>query len=67
MSDMQSGVFEAFREIDIPEEKAPKAASAPSPRDDDVNGLKSDMALMKWMLGVSLASQVAIFAKLFVH
>lgn len=35
--------------------------------DDDVNGLKSDMNLMKWMLGFVLAFQIGIFAKLFIH
>jgi hypothetical protein len=36
-------------------------------RDDDVSSLKSDMALMKWMTGLLLASQVGIFVKLSVH
>ena len=67
MSNMQSEVFEAFRAIDIPEDKALKAASALSKRDDDVTSLKSDMLLVKWMLGVVLAFQVASFVKLFVH
>lgn len=64
---MQSEVFEAFRAIDVPEDKALKAAQALSRRDDDVAGLKSDMTLMKWMMGFVLAIQVAIFIKLFVH
>lgn len=67
MSTMQSEVFEAFRAIDIPEEKALKAATALSKRDDDVATLRHDMALMKWMLGFVLAFQVAIVVKLFVH
>ena len=65
MSVMQSEVFEAFRAIDVPEEKALKAATALSKRDDDVNSLKSDMLLLKWMLGFVLAFQVGIFIKLF--
>jgi hypothetical protein len=67
MSVMQSEVFEAFRAIDIPEDKAIKAATALSKRDDDVSSLKSELLLMKWMLGVVLAFQVAIFVKLFIH
>ncbi|WP_287986845.1 hypothetical protein [Acidiphilium sp.] len=66
MSTMQSEVFEAFRAIDIPEEKALKAAAL-SKRDDDVATLRHDMALVKWMLGFVLAFQVAIVVKLFVH
>ncbi|MDG5493710.1 integrase [Niveispirillum sp. SYP-B3756] len=65
MSTMQTEVFEAFRAIDIPEEKALKAASALSKRDEDVTGLKSDVNIIKWMMGFVLAFQVAIFVKLF--
>ena len=64
---MQSEVFEAFRAINVPEDKALKAAGALSRRDDDVTSLKSDMALMKWMMGFVLAFQVGIFVKLFIH
>jgi len=65
MSAMQSEVFEAFRAIDIPEDKAMKAAAALSKRDDDVISLKGELLLIKWMMGFVLAFQVAIFAKLF--
>lgn len=66
MTTMQSEVYEAFRAIDIPEEKAVKAAAALSKRDEDVGALKSDMLVMKWVLGFILAFQVGIFVKLFV-
>ena len=65
MTVMQSEVFEAFRAIDIPEDKALKAATALNKRDDDVASLKADMLLLKWMLGFVLAFQVGIFIKLF--
>ncbi len=64
MSNMQSEVSEAFRAIDVPEDKALKGAAAFSQRDADVVSLKSDMALMKWMMGFVLAFQVGIFVKL---
>jgi hypothetical protein len=60
-----SEVFEAFRAIDIPEDKALKAAAALSKRDDEVTSLKADMQLLKWMLGFVLAFKVGIFIKLF--
>lgn len=44
-----------------------KAAAALGKRDDDVGALKSDMNLMKWMLGFVLAFQIGIFVKLFIH
>jgi hypothetical protein len=64
---MQTEVFEAFRAINIPEDKARKAAAALSKRDDDVASLKTDTSILKWMMGFVLAFQVAIFAKLFLH
>ena len=64
MSVMQSEVFEAFRAIDVPEEKAMKAATALSRRDDDVISIKSELMLIKWMMGFVLAFQVGIFARL---
>jgi hypothetical protein len=64
---MQSEVFEAFRSIDIPEDKALKAAAALAKRDDDVGALKADVQLMKWMLGFVLAFQIALLFKAFAH
>jgi hypothetical protein len=64
---IQSEVFEAFRDVGVPEDKAMKAASALSPRDEDVVSLSRDMTLLKWMMGFVLAFQVAIFVKQFIH
>jgi len=67
MSTMQSEVFDAFRSIGVAEDKAAKAAAALNERDKDAAALKSDMVILKWMMGFVLAFQVAIFAKLFLH
>jgi len=67
MSAMQSEGFESFRAIDIPEDKAMKAATALSKRDDDVISVKGELLLIKWMMGFVLAFQVAIVAKLFMR
>jgi hypothetical protein len=67
MANIQSEVYEAFRSIDIPEDKAMKAAGALARRDDDVGALKADVQLIKWMLGFVLAMLVAILFKLFTH
>ncbi|HEX3495961.1 MAG TPA: hypothetical protein VHT02_02115 [Methylocella sp.] len=79
---MQTVVFEAFRAIDIPEDKALNAAEALSRGNDqaikihenrlakieaDTASLKIDTAILKWMMGIMLAFQVASFAKLFLH
>ncbi|WP_207459361.1 hypothetical protein [Azospirillum sp. SYSU D00513] len=67
MAVMQNEVYEAFRAIDIPEDKALKAAEALSKRDDDVTALKTDTMILKWMMGFVLAFQVAVFVKLFLQ
>jgi hypothetical protein len=64
MSSLQSEVYEAFRSIDVLEDKAMKAATALGRGDLDVSTLKADMLLMKWMIGFVLAFEVAIAAKL---
>lgn len=63
---MRRQVFESFLAIDIPEDKALKAA-AHSKRGDGVASLKTDTGILKWMLGFVLAIQVAIFGELFLH
>ncbi len=67
MTTVQSEVFEAFRDIGVAEDKALKAASASSRRDEDVVMLSKDMTVVKWMMGFVLAFQVAIFVKEFVR
>ncbi|PSH64628.1 hypothetical protein CU103_12120 [Phyllobacterium sophorae] len=41
------------------------AATALSRRNDDVTSIKSELMLIKWMMGFVLAFQIGIFAKLF--
>ena len=100
MSVLQAEVHEAFRSIDVPDDKAPKAAVASlsamsrgedeamkylkrveeeatkhcSKRDADIDAirkdvtiLKIDSAVMKWMLGSLLVTQVAVFVKAFIR
>ncbi len=62
---LRAEIFEAFRAIDIPEDKALKAAAARSERDDDVASLTTDTAILKWMMRFVLAVQAASFAKRF--
>jgi hypothetical protein len=80
MTTVESEVYEALRAIDIPEDKAIKAAIALSKRhddatfgranlssyNDDVAKLRRDTTVLKWMLGLLLALQIAIFVKVLV-
>ena len=63
MSVMRSEVFEAFRAIDIPEDKALRAAAALG----NVSALRSELLVIKWMMGFVLAFQVVIFGRLLMH
>ena len=49
----------------VSEETAKKAAESLSDRDKTVNDIKTDVAIIKWMLGVVLAFVIAISVKLF--
>ncbi len=64
---MQGEVYQAFRSINVPEDKAIQAASALSKRDDDVGSLKRDMAVLKWMVGTLYPLVLAILVKAFIH
>lgn len=65
MSTLSQEVYEAFRELGVPEEKAMKAATALSKRDADVTEVKRDVAVVKWMLGFNTTLVAAIFLKQF--
>jgi len=67
MSTMQSEVFDAFRSIGVSEDKALKAAAALNERDKDVATIKSDILVLKWMMGFILAMVTALFVKQFIH
>ena len=107
MSAMQAEVFEAFRAIDVPEDKALRAAAALASafsKSDDENArgfakrdgaiekllaeiaalsakltaevsaldakivkLDGDVALLKWMVGFSLAMTVTLLFRSFTH
>jgi hypothetical protein len=59
---MPSDVFEAFRAMDIPEEKALKAASPLPRRDDDVIGIKSDLSAIRADIVIMKADIVGLKA-----
>jgi len=61
MSKVETEVFEAFRSIGAPEEKAMQAAAALSRRDTEVGDLRRDMLLLRWMVGGLYALIVPVF------
>jgi hypothetical protein len=78
MAVMMGNLYAALREAGVPDDKAQRAAEEMAAVADvvdvksdvatlksDVTRLKADTAVMKWMLGFVVATNVAIFSKLF--
>ncbi|CAB1367270.1 integrase [Denitratisoma oestradiolicum] len=67
MTTMISEVFEAFRDAGVSEEKARKAAEALASESlatkHDIASLKTDNAVIKWMVGFNLAFTMAVLWK----
>jgi hypothetical protein len=65
MSAVEVEVFEALREIGVPEDKALKAAGALSKRDQEIYGLKAEMSTVKWMLATNLTLTLLVLGQLY--
>lgn len=62
MTTMISEVYSAFRKAGVPEEDARQAAEALSAESlatkSDISGIKQELAIIKWMLGIVIAAQI---------
>lgn len=69
MTTMITEVYEAFRSVGATEEVAKKAAEALTletlASKADINQLKVDLAVLKWMVGFNLAFTMAMLWKVF--
>ncbi len=76
MTTMISEVYDAFRSVGVPEEKARKAAEALSSDavatkgdmlklDKEMAAMRTDIVVLKWMVGLVIALAVANFGKQF--
>lgn len=65
MSAFQSDVYQAFRSMDVPEDKALKAAEALSKRDNEVNTIARKVDVLTWICGAQFAMVAALFLKAF--
>lgn len=69
---MSAEVYDALTEAGASPDKARKAAEAVASYDtqlsgvkNDLTGIRGDLALLKWMVGVSSALTIAVLVKLF--
>lgn len=59
MALMASTVYDALREAGASDEKARRAAEEVVERDKDINVLKADVGVLKWMMGTMIGLQIA--------
>jgi hypothetical protein len=60
MSMMISELYDALVQAGAPEDKARLAASAVADYKDDIEAVKADLMLLKWMLGFNLVFSLGI-------
>lgn len=56
---MAGTVYEALREPGASEDKSRRPAEEVVERDRDINALKTDVSVLKWMMGPMIALQLA--------
>ncbi len=64
MSLIVTEVYDALRAINVPEEKARKAAEALAGYEPQLAALRSDLRLLTWMVGTNVLLTVAVLVKL---
>jgi hypothetical protein len=62
---MKAEVYEAFRSLGAPEDKALKAAEALSKRDDDVADLRGGVRNLQWMVTTSIGLMIVLLGSMF--
>lgn len=65
MSLMLAEVYEAFKAANVPEDIARKAAEAIAAYTGELADIRSDLKLLKWMVGVLVAMVTALLLKAF--
>jgi hypothetical protein len=64
---MLSKTYDAFLAAGATEEKARAAAEELAGYDSELGNIKSDLRLLKWMVGTNFAGNLAILFTLFLH
>lgn len=65
MTTMIAEVYEAFRSAGAEDDKARAAATAIAEYNRDIGEIKSNLALLKWMVGFNLAFTLAVVWRVF--
>ena len=67
MATMISEVYDAFIAAGAPEDRARKAAEAVADYENPFTRIDSELLILKWMVGLAIALNVAILTRLFIH
>jgi hypothetical protein len=65
MALMLGKLYDALRLAGVPEEKAREAAEEVAAYEKDLAEIKSDLRLLKWLTGTTLAGVVAVVIRVF--
>ena len=65
MALMMGNLYDALRSANVPDDKAQKAAEEVAGFENQIRDLKSDMKLLKWMIGAILALENTQFVQAF--
>jgi hypothetical protein len=58
-------LYDALKSANVPDDKARAAAREVAKYDKELSDLRSDMNVLRWMVGVNLAISVALLFKVF--
>lgn len=65
MSLIVAEVYDALRAVNVPEDKARKAAEALAGYEPQLADIRSDLRLLKWMVATTLAGVLSLVLKAF--
>jgi hypothetical protein len=65
MTVMSGNLYRALREAKVPDDMAQKAAEEVASYDSRFNKVETDLAIIKWMVGVQFAGVIALVMKAF--
>ena len=65
MSTMLAEVYDAFKEAGVSDDKARAAATAVAAYENRFQRIEVDLAVIKWMVGASIALTVSLVLKTF--
>jgi len=67
MTTLIAELYDALKEAGASDDKARKAAESVAAFENRFNKIETDLTLLKWMTGSTLALVIAVFVRLFLH